>query len=335
LNRSNEILELLAENDVFLAPMAGVTDRSFRILCKEMGCGLTYTEMVSAKGLHYGGSERRTVSLLSIDPLEAPAAVQLFGSDPDILAEQAAALSKRLGDFLALIDINMGCPAKKIVSNGEGSALMKDMGRARAVISAVAQAVDLPVTVKFRKGWDDASVNAVEFAVMAQDAGADAVTVHGRTRMQMYAPPVDLATIARVKEALDIPVIGNGDVFDIESAERMYEETKVDLVMVGRGAQGAPWVFRILKAWFERGVRLPEPCPEEKMDIMLRHIRLAVEYKGEYVAMREARKHVAWYCKGWRGAASLRRRAGMLTRYEELEELVRDALKDQRPEEEP
>jgi len=320
LNRSNEILELLAENDVFLAPMAGVTDRSFRILCKEMGCGLTYTEMVSAKGLHYGGSERRTVSLLSIDPLEAPAAVQLFGSDPDILAEQAAALSKRLGDFLALIDINMGCPAKKIVSNGEGSALMKDMGRARAVISAVAQAVDLPVTVKFRKGWDDASVNAVEFAVMAQDAGADAVTVHGRTREQQYAGRADWDIIRRVKEAVHIPVIGNGDVVSAADYFHMKEQTGCDGVMIARGAMGNPWIFAEIRA-AKRGLPFVPPSPKERVEMALRHARNLVTQKGER-AIVEMRKHAAWYIKGIPGAAAVRSGINECNTYEEMERLL-------------
>jgi len=321
---------LILPKTAALAPMAGVADRAFREICMAEGACYAVGEMASAKGLEH--NSRKTAELLSVSDAERPCAVQLFGDNPESMAQAAVIAQQYNPDAL---DINMGCPAPKVAGAGSGSALMKNPALAAEIIRAVRAVTKLPLTVKIRTGWDSDHINAVEMALLAQENGADAVTVHGRTRMQMYAPPVDLATIARVKEALDIPVIGNGDVFDIESAERMYEETKVDLVMVGRGAQGAPWVFRILKAWFERGVRLPEPCPEEKMDIMLRHIRLAVEYKGEYVAMREARKHVAWYCKGWRGAASLRRRAGMLTRYEELEELVRDALKDQRPEEEP
>jgi tRNA-dihydrouridine synthase B len=319
---------LILPKTAALAPMAGVADRAFREICMAEGACYAVGEMASAKGLEH--RSRKTAQLLSVSDAERPCAVQLFGDHPESMAQAALIAQQYRPDAL---DINMGCPAPKVAGAGSGSALMKNPALATEIIRAVRAVTKLPLTVKIRTGWDSDQINAVELALLAQEAGANAVTVHGRTRMQMYAPPVDLATIARVKEALDIPVIGNGDVCDIESAERMYEETKVDLVMIGRGAQGAPWVFRILKAWLEQGVRLPEPCPEEKMVIMLRQIRLAVEYKGEYIAMREARKHVAWYCKGWWGAAALRRRAGTLTRYEELEELARDALKDQSSEE--
>jgi tRNA-dihydrouridine synthase B len=320
LNRSNRIFELLAENDVFLAPMAGVTDRSFRILCKEMGCGLTYTEMVSAKGLHYGGSEKRTESLLSIDPLEAPAAVQLFGSDPAILSEQAAALEKRLNGALALIDINMGCPAKKIVSNGEGSALMRDMDKAYAVISAVARSVELPVTVKFRKGWDDTSVNAVEFALMAQQAGADAVTVHGRTREQQYAGKADWDIIRQVKQAVSIPVIGNGDVFSAADYFNMKQQTGCDGVMVARGAMGNPWVFAEIRA-AKQGVPFVPPSSKDRVDMALRHAKSLVGQKGER-AIVEMRKHAAWYIKGIPGAAAVRNGINECNTYEEMEVLL-------------
>jgi tRNA-dihydrouridine synthase B len=324
VNHSNRILELLAQNDVFLAPMAGVTDRSFRILCKEMGCGLTYTEMVSAKGLHYGGSERRTEALLSIDPLEAPAAIQLFGSDPAILAEQAAALADRMGGDLALIDINMGCPAKKIVANGEGSALMRDMDKAYAVISAVARSVDLPVTVKFRKGWDDTSVNAVEFAVMAQQAGADAVTVHGRTREQQYAGKADWDIIRQVKQAVSIPVIGNGDVFSADDYFHMKQQTGCDGVMIARGAMGNPWIFAAVRA-AKQGIAFAPPSAKERVEMALRHAKSLVDQKGAR-AIVEMRKHAAWYIKGIPGAAAARNGINDCESYEELEKLLFDLV---------
>lgn len=324
MNRSNKILELLAENDALLAPMAGVTDRSFRILCKEMGCGLTYTEMVSAKGLHYGGAEKRAEALISIDPLEAPAAIQLFGSDPAILAEQAAALSDRLGGALALIDINMGCPAKKIVRNGEGSALMLTPDRAHAVISAVARAVNLPVTVKFRKGWDDSSVNAVEFAIMAVQAGADAITVHGRTREQQYSGRADREIIKRVKQAVSIPVIGNGDVFCAEDYFDMKNETGCDGVMVARGAMGNPWIFAAIRA-AKRGTPFSPPSPKERVQIALRHARSLIAQKGGR-AIVEMRRHAAWYVKGIPGAAAARNGINECESYEALEGLLNDLV---------
>lgn len=302
--------------------MAGVTDRSFRILCKEMGCGLTYTEMVSAKGLHYGGAEKRTEALISIDPLEAPAAIQLFGGDPAILAEQAAALSARLGGALALIDINMGCPAKKIVTNGEGSALMRDLDRAHAVISAVARAVDLPVTVKFRKGWDDSSVNAVEFAAMAQQAGADAVTVHGRTREQQYSGRADWEIIQRVKRAVSIPVIGNGDVFSAEDYFHMKKQTGCDGVMIARGAMGNPWIFAAIRA-AKLGTPFSPPSPKERVEIALRHARSLVAQKGGR-AIVEMRRHASWYIKGIPGAAAARNGINECESYAQLKALLND-----------
>ena len=314
---------LILPRTAILAPMAGVADRAFREICIAQGAPYVVGEMASAKGLEH--KSRKTAELLSVFPEERPCAVQLFGCEPQSMAG-AARLAEEYGPDA--IDINMGCPAPKVTGTGSGSALMKNPALAGEIIRAVRAATTLPLTVKIRTGWDENSRNAVELAQIAQENGADAVTVHGRNRKQMYAPPVDYQTIADVKKALDIPVIGNGDVADIESAERMYE-TGCDLVMVGRGARGAPWVFRILKAYFERGQRLPEPGVEEKIAVMLEHIRLACRYKGENVGMREARKHVAWYCKGWQGAASLRHRAGNLTRYEELEALAKEILSEQ------
>jgi len=303
-----------------LAPMAGVADRAFREICVQEGACYTVGEMASAKGLQH--QNRKTAQLLCVSEAERPCAVQLFGSEPSSMAG-AARLAQSFGPDT--IDINMGCPAPKVTGTGSGSALMKSPDLAADIIREVRAATSLPLTVKIRAGWDEESRNAVQIALLAEENGADAVIVHGRTRRQMYSPPVDYDTIAAVKKALTIPVIGNGDVCCIESAERMYQ-TGCDLVMVGRGARGAPWVFRILREYFERGIRLPEPEIDEKLDIMLRHIRLACQYKGEPVAMREARKHVAWYCKGWPGAALLRQKASSLIRYEDLEKLARGIL---------
>jgi len=304
-----------------LAPMAGVADRAFREICVQQGACYVVGEMASAKGLQH--KSLKSAELLFVSDTERPAAVQLFGSEISSMAEAAVIAQSFAPD---VIDINMGCPAPKITGTGSGSALMKTPELAGEIIRAIRKATLLPLTVKIRAGWDEESRNAVEIALIAERAGADAITVHGRTRKQMYSPPIDYNTIAAVKKAVSIPVIGNGDVCGIESAERMYE-TGCDLVMIGRGARGAPWVFRALRAYFERGIRLPEPEIEEKLDIMLRHIRLTCEYKGEYSGMREARKHVAWYCKGWQGAAALRSRAGSLSRYEDLEALAKDILR--------
>jgi len=276
--------------------------------------------MASAKGMQH--QNRKTAQLLCVSEAERPCAVQLFGSEPSSMADAAALAQSFRPDA---IDINMGCPAPKVTGTGSGSALMKTPDLAAQIIRQVRAAATLPLSVKIRAGWDAQNKNAIELAQLAQQNGADAIIVHGRTRQQMYAPPVDYKIIAEVKKAVEIPVIGNGDVCDIESAQRMYE-TGCDLVMVGRGARGAPWVFRILRDYFEHGIRTPQPPIEERLDIMLRHIRLTCLYKGESVAMREARKHVAWYCKGWHGAAMLRQKAGSLSRFEELEALAKTVL---------
>ena len=304
MEKSDRIRELLAKNDALLAPMAGVTDRSFRVICREMGCGLAYTEMVSAKGLHFGGSAQRSAELLAIDPKEAPAAVQLFGGDPDILSEQAAAVFNRLGGSLALIDINMGCPAKKIVSNGEGCALMNDPDRAYSIIRAVSGAVPLPVTVKFRKGWDRASVNAVEFAKMAEQAGAAAVAIHGRTREQQYSGPADWEIIKKVRQGVSIPVIGNGDVFSVEAYFNMKAATGCDGVMIARGATGNPWIFTAIRA-AKLSLPYAEPSPKERVSVALRHAKELIDLKGEHAVV-EMRRHAAWYVKGIPGAAAAR-----------------------------
>jgi len=300
--------------------MAGVGDRAFREICAQEGAGYLVGEMASAKGLEH--NSKASAELLEVSPAARPCGVQLFGSEPESMA-RAVKLAESFGPDV--IDINMGCPAPKITGTGAGSALMKTPELAGEIIKTCRAATTLPLSVKMRTGWDEDNLNAVRLAQIAEESGADFVTVHGRTRRQMYSPPVNYDMIAAVKKALSIPVIGNGDVADIETAERMYD-TGCDLVMIGRGAQGNPWVFRILKAYFERGIRLPEPEVEEKLEIMLRHIRLACEYKGENVGMREARKHVAWYCKGWTGAAEMRKKAGSLTRYEELEALTKEIL---------
>ena len=304
-----------------LAPMAGVADRAFREICVEMGACYVVGEMASAKGMGYGS--RKTKQLLELGAAERPAAVQLFGDDPSAMALAAKQAEAFAPDA---IDLNMGCPAPKVAGTGSGCALMRDMPLAGSIIAAAASAVALPVTVKFRKGWDDTQVNAVEFAVMAEQNGAAAVTVHGRTRAQMYAPPVDTEIIRAVKQAVRIPVIGNGGIETAEMAAEMYERTGCDLVMVGQGALGSPWIFRQIKALIERGEHLPEPELDEKMQVMLRHIALACKYKGEDVAMREARKHAGWYLRGWRGAAALRRQACTLHSFEDLEKLARLAL---------
>ena len=304
-----------------LAPMAGVADSAFRQLCKEFGAAYLVGEMASSKGMHY--SNRKTAELLGLAECEHPAAVQLFGDDPEVMAEAAR---KALEFGPDAIDLNMGCPAPKVAGNGGGAALMRNPALAGRVTEAVVKAVPLPVTVKFRKGWDADQVNAVEFARVMQESGAAAVTVHGRTRQQFYAPPVDLDIIAAVKAAVSIPVIGNGDCMDIQSVKHMYDYTKCDLVMIGRGALGRPWVFRQIDAYFTDGTLLPEPPLAERMAVMLRQFRLACARKGEGQAMREARKHAAWYMKGMRGAAEFRRRAGGLCTLADAERLAADVL---------
>ncbi len=304
-----------------LAPMAGVADSAFRQICKEFGACYLVGEMASAKGMHY--SDKKTARLLTVREQERPIAVQLFGDEPEILAEAAR---KALAFQPDVIDINMGCPAPKVAGNGGGSALMKNPALAARITEAVVRAVDLPVTVKFRKGWDDQSVNAVEFARAIEQSGAAAVTVHGRTRQQYYAPPVDLDIIAAVKQAVSIPVIGNGDCVDISSVINMYKYTKCDLVMIGRGALGSPWIFRQVDRYLTDGTVLPDPSLPERMQVMLRHIKLICENKGESGGMREARKHAAWYMKGMRGAPAFRKQSGELCTYADAEKLAADVL---------
>ena len=305
------------ENNVILAPMAGVTDLPFRVLCREQGAGCVVTEMVSAKAVLY--NNKNTRELLQIDPAERPAAVQLFGSEPDIMAEIAARLEEGPYDY---IDVNMGCPVPKIVNNGEGSALMKNPERAKEVLTAMVKAVKKPVTVKFRKGFNDLSVNAVEFAKMAESCGIAAVAVHGRTREQYYSGKADWDIIRQVKEAVRIPVIGNGDIFTPEAAGRMLKETGCDGIMVARGAKGNPWLFGRINHYLDTGEVLPGPSMAEIKAMILRHGRMLVQFKGEGVAMREMRGHMAWYTKGMPHSATLRNEINQVETLEGFVELL-------------
>lgn len=304
-----------------LAPLAGVADRAMREISREYGACWTVGEMTSAKGISYGS--KKSAELLEISDLERPTAVQLFGSEPEVMAEAAVTALEYRPDA---IDINFGCPVPKVAGNGGGSAVMKDPILAGKIVKAVVDAVNIPVTVKFRAGWDDEHINAVEFARICEDNGASVLTVHGRTRMQMFAPPVNLDIIRQVKEAVSIPVIGNGDVDTPQAAKLMYEQTGCDLVMVGRGAMGNPWIFKQIEAYLLNGELLPDPSPEERMEVLKRHVNLLCKYKGEYIGMREARKHASWYIKGMRGAAEFRRECGSLETAADLEELIEKVI---------
>lgn len=306
-----------------LAPMAGVADRAFRELCVEFGAGYVVGEMASAKGITR--NDKKSAELLSLSGAERPAAVQIFGDEPETMAKAAV---MALAYKPEIIDINMGCPAPKIAGGGGGSALMKNPQLAQDITRAVVQAVEIPVTVKIRTGWDSNSLNAVEIAKRCEDVGAAAITVHGRTKQQMYAPPVDYETIRKVKASVSIPVIGNGDVEDGLSAAKMLELTNCDYLLVGRGALGRPWVFSQISAWLGQERMIDEPPVSQRMVIMIRHIKRLVEYKDEYIGMREARKHAAWYMKGIRGAAKYRQEIGKLNTIEQLEELAYHVVKD-------
>ena len=304
-------------NNLILAPMAGVTDQPFRILCREQGCGLLVTEMVSAKAILY--NNRNTKELLAVSDEERPIAVQLFGSDPEIVAAMAHRIEDGPYD---LIDLNMGCPVPKVVNNGEGSALMREPKQVEALLSSLVKAVNKPVTVKFRKGFDDDHVNAVEIARIAESCGVAAVAVHGRTREQFYSGKADWDIIRQVKEAVQIPVIGNGDIFTPQDAKRMLEETGCDGLMIARGARGNPWIFRRIAHYLDTGELLPEPDAREVGTMILRHARMQAALKGEALGMKEMRKHIAWYTAGLRGSAALRRQCNTLETLAELEKML-------------
>ncbi|MEY8535395.1 tRNA dihydrouridine synthase DusB [Blautia pseudococcoides] len=304
-------------NNLILAPMAGVTDLPFRLLCKEQGAGLLCTEMVSAKAIYF--KNKNTRSLMQILPEERPVSLQLFGSEPDLMGLIARQIEEESFDIL---DINMGCPVPKVVNNGEGSALMKNPKLVGEIVRKVSSAIKKPLTVKIRKGFTGESVNAVEIAKIIEDAGASAVAVHGRTREQYYSGKADWDIIRRVKEAVSIPVIGNGDVDSPESARRLLEETGCDGIMIGRAARGNPWIFGRISSYLENGTMPPGPSIPEVRDMILRHARLQIEYKGEYTGMREMRKHVAWYTAGMPHSAAVRRQVNEVETYEQLERLV-------------
>lgn len=311
--RQLRIGDVVLENNVMLAPMAGVTDLPFRLICREQGAGLVCMEMVSAKAVHF--HNKNTEALMEIHPEEMPVSLQLFGSEPDIMAEAAARIEERP---FAILDINMGCPVPKVVNNHEGSALMKDPKLAGKIIYAVSRAVKKPVTVKIRKGFDDDTVNAVEIARIAEANGAAAVAVHGRTREQYYSGRADWDIIRQVKQAVRIPVIGNGDVTDAVSAARLLEETGCDGIMVGRASRGNPWIFREINQYLDTGIIPGRPTREAVCDMILRHAQLQLEHKGEYLAVREMRKHVAWYTTGYPHSSKLRRMVNEMETYAEL-----------------
>ena len=306
-------------NPVILAPMAGVSDLPFRLLCREQGAGLVCMEMVSAKAILY--KNRNTEELLTIDPKEHPVSLQLFGSDPDIISEIAKQIEERPFDIL---DLNMGCPVPKVVNNGDGSALMKNPRLAGEIIEKTARAIKKPLTVKIRKGFDDAHVNAVELAHIAQESGAAAVAVHGRTREQYYAGHADWDIIRQVKEAVSIPVIGNGDIRTPEDVAAMAEQTGCDGYMIARGAEGNPWIFRQILHYFETGEHLARPDFSEVTEMLLRHAKMQIDCKGDYTGIREIRKHAAWYTAGYRNSSKLRGRINEVENYEQLEALFRE-----------
>lgn len=304
-----------------LAPLAGVADRAFRELCRGYGAAYTVCEMASAKGISLG--DKKSSELLSVTETERPAGSQIFGNSPETMAVAAKKALEYSPDF---IDINMGCPAPKVASSGGGALLMKDPVLAASIVKAVAEVSSVPVTVKMRSGWDGEHINAVELAKRCEDAGAAAITVHGRTKVQMYAPPVNTDIIRQVKQAVSIPVIGNGDVTDGLSAARLMEETGCDMVMIGRGALGRPWVFSQINAYLDHEVILPDPPVVERMRVMLKHIETLCAYKGERVGIREARKHAAWYTKGLYGAANYRARIGLISSVEELRQIALELI---------
>ncbi len=309
------------ESPLILAPMAGVSDLPFRLLCHEQGASLVCSEMISAKAIYY--NNKNTEELLTTAQEERPVSLQLFGSDPDLIAQMAAQIEDRPFDIL---DLNMGCPVQKVVRNGEGSALLLKPALVEEIIRKTAQAIRKPLTVKIRIGFTADTVNAVEIAKIAESAGAAAVTVHARTREQYYSGKADWEMIRRVREAVKIPVIGNGDVRSAQDAKRMIDETGCDGIAIGRAARGNPWIFREVRAYLKRGELLPRPTKEEVREMMLRHARMEVRYKGEYTGIREMRTHCSWYTAGWPNSAKLRERINHVTTYEELEALLDEAF---------
>lgn len=316
-----KIGDVTLDNNLILAPMAGVTDLPFRLLCKEQGAGLLCMEMVSAKAIYY--RNKNTEKLLEIHPDEQPVSLQLFGSDPDIIAEMASKIEERP---FAVLDFNMGCPVPKVVNNGEGSALMKNPKLAEEILTKLVKAVKKPVTVKIRKGFDEEHVNAVEIAKIAESCGVAAVAVHGRTRQQYYSGAADWDIIRQVKAAVSIPVIGNGDLHSAGDVLRMKEQTGCDGFMIGRGAQGNPWIFKKILHKLDTGEDLPKPTIQEVADMVLRHARLQLEIKGEYIGIREIRKHAAWYTAGYKNSSKLRGKINEVESLEQLEDLFRNIV---------
>lgn len=308
-------------SNAFLSPMAGVTDLPFRLICKEKGCGMLYTEMINAKALCY--DDENTKKMLKIKLEEHPVAVQIFGSDPEFMGKAASIMNEYNNEIL---DINMGCPAPKVIKNGDGSALMKNPKLAEQVLSAVVKNSIKPVTLKIRKGWDDQSVNAVEIAKIAEACGISAIAIHGRTREQFYSGTADWDIIRQIKETINIPVIGNGDVFEVQDAKRLLETTNCDAILIGRGSQGNPWIFKRVDHYIRTGEILPEPTLEEKVNTAKKHMSLAIEEHGEYIAVREMRKHLGWYLKGLKGSAKVRDEINKIENYEGVIKRLDDYL---------
>lgn len=318
MNGKWKIGSVKMDNPLVLAPMAGVTDLPFRVICKEQGAGLVCTEMVSAKAISF--HNKNTAALMEIDPSEHPVSLQLFGSEPELMAEVAASIEEQPFDIL---DINMGCPVPKVVNNGEGSALLKNPSLIAEIVRAVSGAVKKPVTVKMRIGFEGFPVDPMEIAKIAEASGAAAVAVHGRTRQQFYAGNADWETIRKIKEAVKIPVIGNGDVDSPQKAKALLEETGCDAVMIGRAVRGNPWIFRETEYYLETGKLMPRPTAREVREMILRHAADQIAKKGEFVGIREMRKHVAWYTAGMPHSAALRRDSNLISSYEELKEILK------------